>query len=38
VLAERGRRALRVHIGKNVKGELAKLQKATKKALELQTF
>jgi transaldolase / glucose-6-phosphate isomerase len=38
VLAERGRRALRVHIGKNVKGDLAKLAKATKKALEMQTF
>ena len=38
VLAERGRRAVRVHIGKNVKGDLAKLTKATKKALELQSF
>ena len=38
VLAERGRRALRVHIGKNVKADLAKLTKATKKALALQTF
>jgi hypothetical protein len=33
VLAERGRRALRVHIGKNVKADLAKLAKAIKKAL-----
>jgi len=38
VLAERGRRALRVHIGKNVKGDLAKLARATKKALALQSF
>jgi transaldolase / glucose-6-phosphate isomerase len=38
VLAERGRRAMRVHIGKNVKGDLAKLTKATKKALELESF
>jgi transaldolase/glucose-6-phosphate isomerase len=37
VLAERGRRALRVHIGKNVKADLAKLSKATKKALALQS-
>lgn len=33
VLAERGRRALRVHIGKNVKADLAKLAKAVNKAL-----
>jgi transaldolase / glucose-6-phosphate isomerase len=33
VLAERGRRALRVHIGKNVKTDLAKLAKAIQKAL-----
>jgi transaldolase/glucose-6-phosphate isomerase len=33
VLAERGRRALRVHIGKNVKTDLAKLSKAVQKAL-----
>jgi len=33
VLAERGRRALRVHIGKNVKTDLAKLSKALQKAL-----
>jgi len=33
VLAERGRRALRVHIGKNVKADLAKLSKAVQKAL-----
>jgi len=33
VLAERGRRALRVHIGKNVKTDLAKLAKAMQKAL-----
>jgi transaldolase/glucose-6-phosphate isomerase len=38
VLAERGRRALRVHIGKNVKGDLAKIARATKKALALQSF
>jgi len=38
VLAERGRRALRVHIGKNVKADLAKLARATKKALALQGF
>jgi transaldolase / glucose-6-phosphate isomerase len=38
VLAERGRRALRVHIGKNVKADLAKLTRATKKALEMQSF
>jgi transaldolase/glucose-6-phosphate isomerase len=33
VLAERGRRALRVHIGKNVKADLAKLAKALQKVL-----
>jgi transaldolase / glucose-6-phosphate isomerase len=33
VLAERGRRVLRVHIGKNVKTDLAKLNKAVKQAL-----
>lgn len=33
VLAERGRRALRVHLGKNVKGGLAKLNKAMQQAL-----
>jgi len=33
VLAERGRRALRVHLGKNVKTDLAKLGKAVQKAL-----
>jgi len=33
VLAERGRRALRAHIGKNVKADLAKLSKAVQKAL-----
>ncbi len=33
VLAERGRRALRVHIGKNVKADLSKLAKAMQKAL-----
>jgi transaldolase / glucose-6-phosphate isomerase len=38
VLSERGRRALRVHIGKNVKADLAKLTKATKKALAMQSF
>jgi transaldolase/glucose-6-phosphate isomerase len=32
VLAERGRRALRVHIGKNVKTDLAKVAKAVQKA------
>ena len=32
VLAERGRRALRVHIGKNVKTDLAKLAKAVQQA------
>jgi transaldolase/glucose-6-phosphate isomerase len=37
VLAQRGRRALRVHIGKNVKADLAKLAKATKKALAMQS-
>jgi transaldolase/glucose-6-phosphate isomerase len=36
VLAERGRRALRVHIGKNVKADLSKLARAAKKALALQ--
>ena len=35
VLAERGRRALRVHIGKNVKSDLAKLNKAVQTALAL---
>jgi transaldolase/glucose-6-phosphate isomerase len=34
VLAERGRRALRVHLGKNVKADLAKLAKAVRQALE----
>ena len=38
VLSERGRRALRVHIGKNVKADLAKLTRATKKALAMQNF
>ena len=38
VLAERGRRALRVHIGKSVKADLAKLTRATKKALALQSY
>jgi transaldolase/glucose-6-phosphate isomerase len=38
VLSERGRRALRVHIGKNVKTDLAKLATATKKALAMQSF
>ena len=33
ILAERGRRVLRVHIGKNVKTDLAKLRKAVQKAL-----
>jgi transaldolase/glucose-6-phosphate isomerase len=33
VLAQRGRRALRVHLGKNVKGDLAKLAKAVQQAL-----
>ena len=33
VLAERGRRALRVHLGKNVKSGLAKLSKAMQQAL-----
>jgi transaldolase/glucose-6-phosphate isomerase len=33
VLAERGRRALRVHIGKNAKTDLAKLAKAVQRAL-----
>jgi transaldolase / glucose-6-phosphate isomerase len=36
VLAERGRRALRVHVGRNVKADLSKLAKAAKKALALQ--
>jgi transaldolase/glucose-6-phosphate isomerase len=34
VLAERGRRALHVHLGKNVKTDLAKLAKAVRQALE----
>ena len=38
VLAERGRRALRLHVGKNVKADLAKLAKATKAALAMQNF
>jgi transaldolase/glucose-6-phosphate isomerase len=38
VLAERGRRALRVHIGKNVKADLAKLARAIKKALAMQSI
>jgi transaldolase/glucose-6-phosphate isomerase len=38
VLSERGRRALRVHIGKNLKADLAKLTRATKKALAMQSF
>lgn len=33
VLFERDRRALRIHLGKNVKGDLAKLAKAVKQAL-----
>ena len=33
VLAERGRRALRVHLGKDVKAGLAKLHAAIKQAL-----
>jgi transaldolase/glucose-6-phosphate isomerase len=33
VLAERGRRALRVHLGKNVKGDLAKLAEVVQQAL-----
>jgi transaldolase/glucose-6-phosphate isomerase len=33
VLSDRDRRALRVHLGKNVKGDLAKLAKAVKQAL-----
>ena len=33
VLAERGRRALRVHLGKDVKARLAKLQAAVGQAL-----
>ena len=36
VLAERGRRALRVHIGKNAKADLAKLSRAVQRALELR--
>jgi transaldolase/glucose-6-phosphate isomerase len=35
VLAERGRRALRVHLGANVSAGLAQLQAATSEALEL---
>jgi transaldolase/glucose-6-phosphate isomerase len=35
VLAERGRRALRVHLGKNVKGDLAKVARALQKALAM---
>jgi transaldolase/glucose-6-phosphate isomerase len=34
VLAERGRRALRVHLGKNVRTDLARLAKAVRQALE----
>jgi len=37
VLAERGRRALRVHIGKNVRADLAKLAKAVQKAAASET-
>jgi transaldolase/glucose-6-phosphate isomerase len=33
VLAERGRRALRVHLGKNVKAGLSRLAKAVQKAI-----
>jgi transaldolase/glucose-6-phosphate isomerase len=33
VLAERGRRALRVHLGKNLKSGLATLTKAVQKAI-----
>jgi transaldolase/glucose-6-phosphate isomerase len=33
VLAERGRRALRVHLGKNVKAGLVALAKAVQKAI-----
>ncbi|HET7105363.1 MAG TPA: bifunctional transaldolase/phosoglucose isomerase [Candidatus Acidoferrum sp.] len=33
VLSDRDRRALRIHFGKNVKGDLAKLAKAVKQAL-----
>jgi transaldolase / glucose-6-phosphate isomerase len=33
VLSERDRRALRIHLGRNVKGDLAKLAKAVKQAL-----
>jgi transaldolase / glucose-6-phosphate isomerase len=35
VLAERGRRALRIHLGKNVTGDLAKLARALQKALAM---
>lgn len=35
VLADRGRRALRIHLGKNVKGDLAKVGKAVEKALAM---
>jgi transaldolase/glucose-6-phosphate isomerase len=38
VLAERGRRALRVHIRKNLKADLAKLTRATRKALAMQSL
>jgi hypothetical protein len=34
VLAERGRRALRVHLGKNVRSDLAKLSSAMHQALK----
>jgi hypothetical protein len=34
VLAERGRRALRVHLGKNVRKDLAKLSSALQQALK----
>ena len=37
VLAERGRRALRVHIGKNVKTDLAKIAKAVQSAVADET-
>ena len=33
VLSDRDRRALRIHLGKNVKGDLAKIAKAVKQAL-----
>jgi hypothetical protein len=33
VLSDRDRRALRIHLGKNVKGDLAKLAKAVKQAM-----